>query len=200
MKLIEDLGTDKNNAYARYGLYECPDCKSQFKTRTADVKSGGTTRCKVCSRKMVGLKQTKHREGKTKLWQIWAAMKQRCLNPKNYSFKDYGGRGITVCQEWIGSYITFRDWAKSNGYTEGLTIDRIDNMRGYEPDNCRWTTMKVQASNRRRRQNSSSKERFVSFKMSNQKWQVTVEGIYIGLYLTEIEAIMARDNYIKNKI
>ena len=82
-------------------------------------------------------------------------MKQRCLNPKSKAYVHYGGRGITVCDEWKDSYDAFYKWAVANGYDENAsrgqcTIDRIDNDKGYSPDNCRWTTMLVQNNNQRK--------------------------------------------------
>jgi len=82
-----------------------------------------------------------------KLYKAWHAMLNRCNNPKNKYYSRYGGRGICVCDEW-NDYIKFAYWAFENGFSENLSIDRIDNDGNYEPDNCRWVTMKVQHNNR----------------------------------------------------
>ena len=90
-----------------------------------------------------------HREThKTRLYKIWTAMRERCNRQNHSHFDNYGGRGIKVCPEW-DDYIVFREWAKSHGYSNDLTLDRIDSNGNYEPDNCRWVTMKAQNRNRR---------------------------------------------------
>ena len=99
---------------------------------------------------------------KTKLNAVFRAMKKRCLNPNDKSYINYGARGITVCDEWLNpekvysvlghptkGYLAFQEWALANGYEEGLTLDRIDNEKGYSPSNCRWVTRKVQNFNKR---------------------------------------------------
>lgn len=84
-----------------------------------------------------------------RLRRIFNNMKQRCYNPLHTRYKDYGGRGIKICDEWLSDHKTFYDWAIKNDYTDNLSIDRIDNDGNYEPSNCRWVTMKVQQNNRR---------------------------------------------------
>ena len=81
---------------------------------------------------------------------VWIGIKQRCLNKNNKSYKNYGGRGITICKDWENNYKSFQEWAIQNGYKPNLSIDRINNNGDYEPHNCRWTTRLEQNRNTRR--------------------------------------------------
>lgn len=106
----------------------------------------------------------KHYLSKTNLYKVYNHMIYRCYNKKNISYKNYGGRGIKVCEEWKNDFMSFYNWAINNGYRADLTLDRIDVNGNYEPNNCRWATIKEQANNKRN-------NRFVEYK--NEKYTIS---------------------------
>lgn len=108
---------------------------------------------------------------KKRLYHTWLSMRERCNNPNHKQYQHYGGRGIVVCEAW-GDYSAFREWAYMNGYSETLTLDRRDNDGGYNPDNCRWVTQKIQANNRR-----SNRILTVNGESHNIQWWVEKTGL-----------------------
>ena len=140
----------------------CGKCKakkdeSEF-FRSKKYSDGLQHWCKECQRRARSGREThrNHGEAKTALYRHWKAMRWRC-SPTNTRHRQwYNNRGITVCSEW-DDWAVFKEWALANGYAEGLTIDRIDNDRGYSPGNCQWITLAENVSRARRR--ASEEER-----------------------------------------
>lgn len=128
-----------------YWLCRC-DCGNTIVIQGGSLRRGSTKSC-GCLKKDV---TTIHSGRKTRLYSIWDNMKSRCNNPNKDSYRNYGGRGIKVCPEWLHDFSAFRDWALSNGYDDDLTLDRIDNDKGYTPENCRWETRSNQNRNQRK--------------------------------------------------
>ena len=123
------------------------DCGNECVVHGDSLKSGNTKSCGCVRREYNHNKATTHGMSGTPLFAVWWAMISRCKNPNNKSYKNYGGRGIRVCDEWTHSS-KFFEWAIKNGYAEGLTIERIDVNRGYEPNNCKWIPKEEQARNK----------------------------------------------------
>ena len=128
---------------------ECKcDCGAMKITNRKTLRNGDTRSCGCLHRDEMIARFKVHGETGIRLYRIWKGMRSRATNPNRCQAKDYVLRGITVCPEW-SDYSVFREWALKNGYSDGLTLDRIDNNGSYYLDNCRWTTYKEQCRNKR---------------------------------------------------
>jgi hypothetical protein len=187
-------------------IYRC-DCGNEYEAVISVVNSGKDYQfCKECykTKKSKALKKarTKHGQSGTKLGSVFRSMKARCNSPKCNAYKNYGARGIKVCDEWMNDSSSFFKWALANGYKEKLQIDRIDNNKGYSPENCRWVERHVNAQNKRPRKKKSNlpigtfshhnRSKIYKCKISDKK-----KIIYLGAYKTKYESAKAYNDYIE---
>lgn len=127
------------------------DCGNTTYSDGYQLRKGITQSCGCYHRDICGNQHRKHGLSRTRLYRIYYKMKERCYRPSNDNYKYYGALGITICDEWLNDFSAFANWSMANGYSEILTIDRKDNVKGYSPDNCRWITIQDQQKNKRKR-------------------------------------------------
>ena len=153
--LVESSAPSRNK---RTNWHCSCSCGNEVTVSTSNLRSGNTRSCGcgVLEAKTKHGEAQRDKSGKaqmSRIYRIWANMKHRCTKASYRDYQYYGGRGIKVCEEWLGSFEAFRNWAISNGYVDNLTIDRRDNDGNYSPDNCHWVTRKEQNQNRRKSTN-----------------------------------------------
>lgn len=146
------------------------DCGNTTRARTSYLKNGSVKSC-GCLRHGPAHNRT-HGLAGTILYKRWAAMIGRCYNPNDDCYKWYGGRGIEICESWRHNYMAFHNWCIFNGYEKSLKLDRINNDGNYEPDNCRWTTQKVQCNNTRRNVIVSIQGENLNLKQASEKYKL----------------------------
>jgi hypothetical protein len=195
-KLVVLSVSNYKNNNSEYMLCQC-DCGNTINVKLRDLRNGIIDSCVYCKAgKRYGIRS--HR-----LYRIWRSMRDRCYNYNNGNYHSYGGRGIKICNEWLNSYEVFYDWAMSNAYKEGLSIDRIDVNGNYCPENCRWATSSQQGMNKRKLLSNRSgytgiipaviKNIFFGWRSS-----ITVNNKtkHFGTYKTQKEGLAVRNNYI----
>ena len=198
-RLIKDLGlkypSEKSRQKYRYGLYKCAYCGTEWETTTHSISNSPTKSCGC----QIG-RGFKHGLESNRFYSTWYAMVTRCNNLKSKDYKHYGARGITVCEEWL-DIKNFIPWAeRTHPNTSGVSLDRIDNDKGYSPENCRWADKVTQNTNQRKRSTNTSGFVGVYWDISKNKWTAKIGSntklINIGSFKIIEEAVQARDNYI----
>ena len=142
LTVIQDTNERRNKGVV--WICRC-ECGNVVKRTTGELNAGRRLSCGCIRTGAMGAWKNGKRE---RLYIVWCDIIQRCFDKNDPGYQRYGARGITICDEWRHNYPAFREWAFANGYNEQLTIDRIDNDGDYSPDNCRWTTAKVQSRNK----------------------------------------------------
>lgn len=142
LTVIKYVYSDKHHN----AVWQCQcKCGNIVEVRGDMLRNGNTKSC--------GCLCTTHHKSNTRLYHTWQQAKDRCYNKNNKDYRDYGGRGIAVYDEWKDDFTAFYNWATENGYRDDLTLDRVDVNSNYTPDNCRWLTIKQQNRNKRNNKN-----------------------------------------------
>lgn len=200
--LLEDLGmiypTENSKQKRRYGIYKC-FCGNKFKASFHNIKRKHTKSCGCSSSQNRINAITTHNLTSHRLYSIWQGMMTRCNSHKSKAYENYGGKGIKICERWLNVENFIEDMYPS--FIEGLTIDRIDNNKGYSKSNCRWTDRKIQNRNTRLLQsNNTSGYRGVSTLKNKNRYRTSIvvdrKRIHLGYFSSPIEAAITYDKYV----
>lgn len=153
LTVLERCGEQTSKGGRKRPLWKCKcECGNIVYEVRDNLVSDRAKSCGCLQKELQSAKMKTHggtaNNNKEKLYNVWCSMKRRCDSPNTLAYSYYGGRGISVCDEWYNDYSAFRDWAIENGYREGLSIDRLDNNKGYCPENCALVDRVAQANNR----------------------------------------------------
>lgn len=188
LEVVRYYGLDKH----KEALWLCKcDCGNETIVNGCHLRSGHTKTCRKCFLE----------EGQNeRVYRIWREILTRCYNKGNKRYKDYGGRGIVMCDEWKSNFKTFYKWAMANGYQDDLTIDRINVNGNYEPSNCRWATWLQQANNKRNNRVFTYNGETLTLKQLAIKYGVDYRKTWSRLKLgwTIEQAIEGKKKWIKN--
>jgi hypothetical protein len=182
---LDEIKRNSNGKTIRYWKCIC-DCGKTVTVSTQNLRQGNTKSCGCLKKAFVSQINYKHGKKGTRLYNVWKDMKKRCYYSKASNYKYYGGRNITICDEWLGEYgfENFSLWALANGYSDELTIDRIDSNKNYCPENCRWITIAEQQKNRR----NNVLYYYDGKKLSAREWS-EITGIDLGVLLNRLYSL-----------
>ena len=170
------------------------ECGKRTLVDTGHLRSGHTTSCGCLQQERLLAANTKHGMYASPVYKVWNGMIQRCTNEHFNQYADYGGRGITVCPDWLIAD-NFLAWAKDK-WKEGLQLDREDNDRGYSPENCRFVTRAVNSANQRKRKNNITGFTGVHFNLKSRKYESRLSTNFLGRFDTAAQAVAVRNTYI----
>ena len=201
IKQDEDYISPNEKHYARW-LCECScEEKNLISVLGSHLRSGAIQSCGCLGKERRANVNAKHGKTNTRIYNVWKSMKNRCYNPNSEFYYCYGGKGVTMCNEWKEDFESFYNWSMNNGYKEDApfmecTIDRIDVNGNYCPENCQWTNKFVQAMNHSIQKNNTSGVRGVKWDSEAKKWyaQISIHNhrIYLGRFRDKNDAIIAR--------
>ena len=183
-----------------YYLCKC-SCGKETAVMEGNLKRGLTKSCGCLRKEVTANKNRTHGYANHSLYGVWSNMKERCYSVNCDRYMDYGGRGITICDEWLNDAKAFIEWCLCNGWKKGLQIDREDNDSGYCHSNCRFVTPLENNKNTRLiRNNNTSGYRGVSYHKATRRWYARSSSngkrVSIGLFSNKIDAAVARDSYV----